>query len=126
MPQTLTESVDALARQAQDLRAELAAFRVEMTEQNDLQAETNRNIRLDIRRKTVTTRIALALGFVLLLCSVGAAFQVSLQNTRQIDANNQKFCPLVMILVTGPPRTTPAGIIMQKKAAEMARGLRCS
>jgi hypothetical protein len=107
---TIADTLDSLTSEAQTLRAELADTRIELVNQTR-----------EARRQTITTRIAIGLVFVLLACTIAAAFQVSLDNTRQIAANNRKFCPIVSSFAPQPGDPAPAGNAAQVARAERIR-----
>ena len=111
----ITDSLDNLASETQSLRDELLSTRTELTEQTR-----------EARRQTISTRIAIGLVFVLLACTIAAAFQVTLQNaevarnnTRMIQENNRKFCPIILGLAPQPGDVAPPGT-----PAQQARSLR--
>lgn len=108
--QNLTESVERLDSRAGELARELAATRVEL------------------RRQIAVTRIAIAVGIVVVLCVVVAAFQVSLDNSRAIEENNQRWCPTLTSFIprAGEPAPTPGrGAIVLTRLTDLARDYGC-
>lgn len=94
----LTNSVKDLARQARELNAEL-------------------------NRQTRTLWAVIAVGGLILLTAVLFAYHVSLNNAEQIKDNNQKWCPIVTLLIPQPGEpeaTTPRGLIIQERAERLA------
>jgi hypothetical protein len=121
---TLTQSVDHLTEEAHALRDMIERLEADIEAQNKINETRNRLIERDIRSKTVTTRIALVLIFVLLVI----ATTISLDNARAISDFGQKLCPVLLVQVQkpgDPPRTTDAGRSMAREAANVARLLEC-
>jgi hypothetical protein len=73
-------------------------------------SDDSKHIRAEMRRRTWVLGWLLAGGVVVLACAVLAAYTVSLNNQRDIAANNRKWCPMVglLILKPGDPRPTTA------------------
>lgn len=83
-----------------------------------------------VRRRTTVLGVALTVGAVLVLVVVWAAFQVSLDNTRRIEANNAKFCPFVSIFTPRddgtPAFSTPRGKEIEREADRLAVAFGCA
>lgn len=95
--QTLTESVDRLKTETHDLRDHV------------------QNLEEELRRQTAATRLAIGAVFLLLACTIVAAFMVTLDNKRDIEANNRRWCPVVEPLAPRPGDPEPAGTPEQKE-----------
>lgn len=99
----IAESLDALSAETAQLRNDLAETRAE------LHAQTQ-----EAQRQTANTRIGIGLVVLLLACTIAAAFQVSLENSRAIAENNLRWCPVVAPLAPRPgdppPQGTPAQV----------------
>lgn len=100
---TLTESVNHLTEESHAIRDELGHLREEM------------------RRKTMTTRLAIGAVFVLLACVLVAAFQVSLDNRRAIEESQRRWCPVVEPLAPRPGDPEPVGTTEQKERSQRIR-----
>lgn len=95
----LNNSVDDLSREARELRAE-------------------------IRRRTRAVWVAVG---VLVVVSAVMAYLIA-GNSRQIDENNKKFCPLVSILIPGPGEpqsSTPRGVVVADQARVLFKEFHC-
>lgn len=113
----LTDSVDHLTEETSRLRSDVMGTREELVRQSAL-----------MRKQMVSTRLVMVAMFVVLLCSVAAAFTVSLKNGEAIAENNKKFCPLVLILVPQPGvpvATTTRGIQIGRDALRIAKEFGC-
>jgi hypothetical protein len=100
---TLTESVDRLEQESHRVRDELTAVREEL------------------RRKTMTTRLAIGAVTLLMACTIVAAFQVSLDNKRQIDESQRRWCPVVEPLAPRASDPPPVGTPEQQERSQRIR-----
>lgn len=100
---TLTESVDRLEQESHLVRNEMTALREE------------------IRRKTITNRLAIGAVLLLLACTIVAAFQVSLDNKRQIEESQRRWCPVVEPLAPRSMDPPPVGTPEQQQRSQRIR-----
>ncbi len=94
---------------------------------DDLAAEA-RNIRAELRRRTAALWFAVTVGGVILAVVVAAAVVVSLDNRRAIESNNQRWCPLVGLLINRPGQadaSTPRGARIAAEADALSARFRC-
>jgi len=111
-PHTTADSLDALSDEIRQLRVDLADTRAELRDQTS-----------EARKQTMNTRIAIGLVFVLLACTIAGAFQVSLANSRAIQSNNMRWCPLLLSIGPRPGAPLPAGDKQQQEYAIQTRAL---
>ena len=100
---SLTEAVDELTREAREIRAEL-------------------------RRRTHALWVAVLVGGIVLASVLAAAISVSLDNREAISDNNQRWCPMVALLIPRsdtPPPTTPRGIKIATEALRLYDSFGC-
>lgn len=100
---TLNASVDSLAAQCRELRAELS-------------------------KRTRTLWVAIIVGGIALFSVISASYTVTLNNSHAIERNNLKLCPILTLMVPnkGEPRaTTPRGALVAERAARLAKDYHC-
>lgn len=72
----------------------------------DLRSEAQ-EIRRELKRRTNVLAWLFAGGAVILTCALLAAYTVSLNNQRNIEESNRKWCPLVRLLIPQPGQALP-------------------
>lgn len=87
---------------------------VNLNESVDALATDARLLRMEMRKRTRTMWTAIIVGAVLLAAAICATYIITSNNSHQIDANNQKFCPIIESLAA-PGATTPKGVTIQNQ-----------
>lgn len=97
------------------------------TSVDTLSAESQQ-LRREMRRRTRVLGWLFAGGGIILTCCLLAAYTVSLNNQRDIAANNRKLCPMVGLLISRPGQqqpTTPRGIEIARQAQHLYESYGC-
>jgi hypothetical protein len=67
------------------------------------------DIRAELRRRTRALWVAITVGAILVLVFLTAAVAVSVNYDKRIEANNLRWCPVVLPLAPRPGDPKPAG-----------------
>lgn len=87
-----------------------------------------KEVHREIRQRTLTVWLSLGASLVLIAVMAGLAFDIGRDNSREIDENNMRWCPLVSLLIPAegdPAPTTERGRIIAERATELYREFHC-
>lgn len=87
-----------------------------------------REIRREMHQRTRVFIAFTSIGAILLVVAICAAFVVSLNNQRAIEANNRRWCPVLAAFIPKPGEslpTTPRGLQTVENISAIARDFGC-
>lgn len=85
-------------------------------------------LRAEVARKTRSLWVGLVGLFLVTMAVLGSAYVVTIENSKAIESNNRKLCPMVTVLIPRPGEPLPStvrGRLVVERAEKVAHDLGC-